>query len=633
LASIQHFRISGLVDEHGQKPEAPEDVLVKQLGYIDAKKDPFKAQKLHAAIGNMLRASGSPRAVSHLEAARDAAKHGGDSDALLASHLELAEVYVEQGRALDSQQEVTKASGVMADHFAEHIVKLNRARGRAKFELGRMDSALHYFEDAERKAVAPEDVAQVACDISMVHTCNGEASKSVELLSHALEVLQAARKTAHSTGMSESLHSSLAADVHFRIAEAQHSMQSLEIARVHYEKALQLQKQLSSFRSERVSAIKAALKNIDRGIPPELHCPTLPHSPWEVPTKLPSVTDPEFLKQVRYMMQDEKYDAAKSKLELALKAFRRPYDSLEASTTLKMLGDVNFEESNIAKASRLYRQAFQAAMACCGTTSTAAKSAYEGLKRTSEVLPDGPDRQRSDLWMRHYNEQLQEEDAAAKAAYVKRMTSGTADDLERKMVNLALEIGKPPNTSESELGAKMQRTNSGSEDTDEGNSGEEEQLAETTGPNDDAESGSAQSDAVVEGPPENDSGEEDATDEDEPQPDDAETDAEYVSRMTADPTTDANGQDSALELKMLRMALNLGKHQDTKEHDDGEQGNDEAIAHDDASTIDEEDRDDDSDKATHELLSKRTADDADVDSQEVKQTKAAQKRQTIYSVF
>jgi tetratricopeptide (TPR) repeat protein len=435
LASIRHFRISGHVDEHGHEPEGPEKVLVEQLGYVDANKDSLKAQKLHAAIGKMLRASGSPNAISHLEAARDAAKHGGDSDALLASHLELAEVYVEQGRALDSHHEVTKASGVMADHFAEHIVKLSRARGRAKFELGRMDSALHYFEEAEQKAVVPEDVAQVACDISMVHACRGQASKSIELLSHALEVLQTARKTGPSTGMGESLHASLAADVHFRIAEAQHSMQNLEFARVHYEKALQLQRQVSSFRSDRVSAIKAGLKNLDRGVPPELHCPNLPQAPWEVPTRLPSVTDPEFLKQLRYLMQDEKYDAAKSKLELALKAGSpegRPYESLEASTTLKMLGDVDFKQSNIAKASRLYRQAFQAAMACCGTTSTAATSAYEGLTRAKERLPEGPDLQRTDLWIKHYTEQSQQEAAAAKAAYVKRMTSGQQTRLSEK---------------------------------------------------------------------------------------------------------------------------------------------------------------------------------------------------------
>merc|ERR1719261_818395 len=98
---------------------------------------------------------------------------------ILSSHLELAEAYIEQGRPLDSQHELAVASGVVANHFAEHSVKLNRGRGRAKFELGFTDSALHYFEEAQKAAVQPEDKVRSTCLTAMARTCLGQASQTL----------------------------------------------------------------------------------------------------------------------------------------------------------------------------------------------------------------------------------------------------------------------------------------------------------------------------------------------------------------------------------------------------------------------------------------------------------------------
>jgi len=449
LLPLLRLRVMGVVGHNPQiidhAADKPEEVLVQQLKQVDVSKDPERARKLHSAIGNMLRTSGSPnhQAVSHFESARDAAKQSKDPDMILASHLELAEVYVEEGRPLESQRELAAASGVVANHFSEQVVKLNRGRGRAKFELGATDSALQYFEDAERDALQPEDVVLVACDISMVRTCLGQASTSLKSLHHALEVLHSARKEGPDGGMTAASYSSLSAEVHFRLAEALHSMESFDMAKAHYEKALLLQRKVSTFRSERVAAIKAGLKNIDRGILPELRCPRRPQAPWDVPKNLPSAKDPKFMQEILYLMEDQKFSTAEAKLEMALKAFSRPYRTLEASTLLNMLGNVHLEQSQVGTASRKFRQAIQAAMVCCGADNPEAQTAYEGLKLAKSQLPEGPDRQRTELWIKHYSEVATErkttqvaagktdkeitsyaDDAEVQAAYINEMEVG-----------------------------------------------------------------------------------------------------------------------------------------------------------------------------------------------------------------
>merc|ERR1719163_1471951 len=164
--------------------EGPEGVLVQQLKSVDVAREPEKAYMLHSAIGKILRSSGSQgkRVLHHLEAARDAAVRGGDPDAVLAAHLDLAEAYIEEGHSLDSQHELAVAEGVLPDHYAEHRVKLNRGHGRAKFELGHTVRALEYFEQAARTASKPEDVVRLACDSAMAQTCLGHASKALEPL-------------------------------------------------------------------------------------------------------------------------------------------------------------------------------------------------------------------------------------------------------------------------------------------------------------------------------------------------------------------------------------------------------------------------------------------------------------------
>jgi hypothetical protein len=80
--------------------DAPEDMLVQRLQELDQERDPGTARSLHAAIGKILRASGTQgkRAVEHFEAARDAAKRDSDPDTLLATYIELAEAYIEEGQ-------------------------------------------------------------------------------------------------------------------------------------------------------------------------------------------------------------------------------------------------------------------------------------------------------------------------------------------------------------------------------------------------------------------------------------------------------------------------------------------------------------------------------------------------------
>merc|ERR1719446_1677007 len=119
---------------------------MQQLKNMDPEKQPESAHALHSAIAKLMRSSGarSEEALQHFEAARDAAAHSNDPDMLLNAQLELAEAYIEGGRAMDSQRTVTKAGAVYPNHFIEIRPKLNRGRGRTKFELGYTGQALDY---------------------------------------------------------------------------------------------------------------------------------------------------------------------------------------------------------------------------------------------------------------------------------------------------------------------------------------------------------------------------------------------------------------------------------------------------------------------------------------------------------
>jgi hypothetical protein len=195
------------------------------------------------------------------------------------------------------------------------------------------------------------------------------------------------------------------------------------------------------------------------------------------------VKDPKFFTEINYLMADEKYDMAESKLELALKAFRRPYKTLEATVTLNMLGDLYLKRSDVAKAARKFRQSIQAALVCCGADSPEAQTAYEGLEDARNRLPEGPDRKSSELWMKYYSErsskldasthvpssiETQEQpevkvtDAEREAAFLKRMESDSPDKkragIENQLLEWSLQLG---NSRSWNIEAETQAENEG----------------------------------------------------------------------------------------------------------------------------------------------------------------------------
>jgi len=383
LAPFLQLRAGGrTADEHNHGAEfsGPEGPLVQRLRKVNVVREPETAQALHSAIGNILRASGtqSKEALKHFEAARDAAVRGTDPDTKLASYLDVAEAYIEEGRALDSQHELAVASGVLANHFEENHARLNRGRGRAKFELGWTAVALEYFEEAAKSAVQPEDKVRVACDIAMAHTCLGQANKAVKTLREALDVLHAARKTSNEQLMPDDLHSALAADVHFRLAEAFHSSKNSAFAKAHYSKALNLLQKLSGAKAKRVSAIRRGIKYLEHGIDPELHCPRKSNLPWDKAPATP-LKDATFVTKINLLLAEHRYDKAEEELKASLNTQSRPYKTLEASKALNILGDMYRKQSSFSKAAKQFRQALHAAIVCCGAGSDA-QTAYEGLR-------------------------------------------------------------------------------------------------------------------------------------------------------------------------------------------------------------------------------------------------------------
>jgi len=369
---------------HGAAFSGPEGVLVQRLRKVNVVREPETAQVLHSAIGNILRASGtqSKEALKHFEAARDAAVRGSDPDTKLASYLDVAEAYIEEGRALDSQRELVVASGVLANHFEENHARLNRGRGRAKFELGWTAMALEYFEEAAKSAVQPEDKVRIACDIAMAHTCLGQASKSAQPLQQALDVLHAARKAGI---MPDDLNSALAADVHFRLAEAFHSSKNSAFAKAHYSKALHLLQKNPGAKAKRISAIKRGIKYLEHSIDPELHCPKKSNLPWDKAPATP-LKDATFVTKINFLLAEDRYDKAEEELKASLNTQRRPYRTMEAATALNILGNMYRKQSSFTKAAKQFRQALHAAIACCGAGNQEAQTAYEGLKHVKNEL-------------------------------------------------------------------------------------------------------------------------------------------------------------------------------------------------------------------------------------------------------
>lgn len=383
----------------------PEGVLMHQLKSVDVSHEPGKAYALNSAIGKLLRNSDAQdgRVVHHFEAARDAAARSSDPDTLLAAHMDLAEAYGEQGRPLDAQQQLTVATSIMPNHFAEHGFQLNRGRGLAKFQLGHTKSALSYYEQAARNAAKPDDVVRIACDSAVAQTCLGHARNSLEPLRGALEVLQEVKKAGADGTLPAALQTSLAAEVHFRLAESFHSMASdsvdadmitnSEFAEAHYKKALHLQQKSTSFKPLRISAIKNGLARLRQGLTqdlqavpkPSLQCPKQPRAPWD-PVKITDVEDPEetaFIAKINDLLIDGKYDLAVSELKATLKAHPRPYKSLKAAAALNMLGQTYRMQRNFPQAAKHFRQALQAVTACGAKAAEVAPQgakAYEGLR-------------------------------------------------------------------------------------------------------------------------------------------------------------------------------------------------------------------------------------------------------------
>jgi len=219
----------------------------------------------------------------------------------------------------------------------------------------------------------------------------------------ALEVLQEVRKAGADGALPAALQTSLAAEVHFRLAEAFHSMASetvdanmitnADFAEAHYKKASHLQQKSPSFKPLRISEIKKGLARLRQGLTqdlqgvlkPSLHCPSRPRAPWD-PVKLTDVEDPEhslFVSKINDLLIDAKYDLAVKELKATLKAHARPYKSLKAAAALNMLGQTYRMKRDFPQAAKHFRQALHAVIACGGAAAdvvSQAAKAYEGLK-------------------------------------------------------------------------------------------------------------------------------------------------------------------------------------------------------------------------------------------------------------
>lgn len=373
----------------------PESVLLHRLKHIDATQDPATAHSLHAAVGNILRISDGQmtQAVQHFEAAREAAVRSNDPDTVMIAHLDLAEAYIEEGRPLDAQRETTAASGVLANHFAEHSSRLNRARGLAQFELGWTEKALQYFYQSAETATQPVDVVRASCAVAMALACLGEAEKSLLPLREALNLLHSARKSNFLDGsIPHDVYNNLAGEVHLRMAEAFHLARSpaheynADFAMAHYKKALYFQ-QSPIAKVKQVPKIKRGITWLEKGAGPDLHCPKRPQAPWNLATThTQSVMDTAFTARINLLLAEHKYDVVESELKTVLRSHRRPYKSLDAAIALNILGNLYRKQGKHAKAARQFAQALHASIVCCGADIPQARVAFESLKEVKDEL-------------------------------------------------------------------------------------------------------------------------------------------------------------------------------------------------------------------------------------------------------
>jgi len=384
----------------------PEAMLLGQLQSVDTTREPEKALPIHAALADMLRTDGAwnDQAILHLEAARDTAVRSGDADSILATRLKLAEAYIEMGRPKDAEAQLQSQpltnSLLSPDNVWEYMIKLDRASGRASFELGDIELASETFEHAAQTANQPDDIVRLACDLAAAHACLGHAQKALEPLRNALEVLGRA-------GKSESITTptlrSLAIEVHTRRAEALHSMGDHPSAKLSYEKVLSLHAKPSGSSLASASSIKASMKNMENGIGPSLRCPGgALKQRFHLPAQTASGSK-AFQAKIASLLKTRDYRKAEYELWNNLEVQKRPYKSLDAASTLISLGNLYLlpEKQSYYKASQMFQKALPAALACCGANSPEAKAAFDGLSYVQDVIP-AKDRAKSTPAMQEY---------------------------------------------------------------------------------------------------------------------------------------------------------------------------------------------------------------------------------------
>jgi len=384
----------------------PEAMLLGQLQSVDTTREPEKALPIHEALADMLRTDGvwNDQALLHLEAARDTAVRSGDADSILATRLKIAEAYIEMGRPKDAEAQLQSKpltnTLLTPDNVWEYMIKLDRASGRASFELGDILLASETFEAAAQIANQPDDIVRLACDIAAAHACLGHAQKALEPLRNAAEVLKKAGKA---DSIPVSTLRSLAIEIHTRRAEALHSMGDQPSAKSSYEMLLALQAKPTSSSLASASSIKASIENMENGIGPSLRCPGgALKQRFHLPAQSAS-GNKAFQAKIASLLKVRDYRKAEYELWNNLETQKRPYKSLDATSTLISLGNLYLipEKKSYYKAAQMFQKALPAALACCGASSPEAKAAFEGLSYVQDVIP-AKDRAKSAAAMQEY---------------------------------------------------------------------------------------------------------------------------------------------------------------------------------------------------------------------------------------
>lgn len=402
-------------NEDSAEAAKPEALLLGQLKSVDAMREPEKAHALNVAVANILRADGNwnPEAIQHLEAARDAALHSTDANSILSTRLALAQAYLELGRPKDANKELESEPQtntlLSPDNFWEFSVKLDHVGGRTSFELGDIQLAAETFEDAAQIANQPEDIVHLTCDLAMAQACLGRAQRSVQPLHNALEVLEKAYKAEIITATA---HRSLAMQVHTRLAEALHSMGDIASAKRRYEIASSLEPRTNSLKVQGSSAIKASISSLEHGRGPLLRCPGGTHTQrFQLPAR--GNGGKAFEVTISALLKAHEYRKAEYELWNHLETQKRPYKSVEATTTLISLGNLYLlpEKRSFFKAAQCFMKALPASLSCCGPQSQEAKAAFQGLSHVQDVISP-KDRAKSAAVMQEYLDAAEESASA-----------------------------------------------------------------------------------------------------------------------------------------------------------------------------------------------------------------------------